>query len=164
MIAIVACDRKWNIGNNGKLLFRIKKDLERFRTMTLGKKIVMGRKTFESLPGQKALPGRDNYVLTRSDTFNAENVHVFHDVDSLIREIGDGDDVVVIGGGEIYNLLMPYCSTVHMTEVFEVFEGDTQFPELPLSEWCMGGTYVRKLHHDNESGLLYAFLTFHRYR
>lgn len=115
------------IGKDNQLVWKIKKDLKYFRQMTLGKKIIMGRKTFEGFP--KPLPNREHIVLTRSRDYIApEGVEVIHGVEEA-RAYGRGDEeVFVIGGGEIFSKLIDDCQRLYITWVHKDFEGDTYFP------------------------------------
>ena len=104
MNLIVAADKNWAIGNRGRLLVTIPEDQKLFRQETLGKVIVMGRKTMESLPGGQALPGRTNVVLTRNRDYKKKGVTAVHGMDealSFLKQFPD-DDIYIIGGGEIY--------------------------------------------------------------
>lgn len=130
---IIACvDKNWGIGYSGKLLTRIPEDLKLFRELTIGKHIIMGRKTMESLPN-KCLYNRTNIVLSRKKIDNPD-VLTFDSVDKLIsyKNINIPDDECwVIGGGEIYHLLLEYCDTAYITFINHEFENvDTYIPNL----------------------------------
>ena len=128
---IVNADRNWGIGKNGKLLLHIPEDMQRFKALTMGNTIVMGRKTLESLPGGKPLAGRKNVVLTRNKSYHADGVQICHSIDEIKALEGD---IFVIGGGEIYALLMSLCDTAYVTRTDTVYDADTFMPELD-SEW-----------------------------
>ena len=138
MNLIVAADKNWAIGNRGRLLVTIPEDQKLFRQETLGKVIVMGRKTMESLPGGQALPGRTNVVLTRNRDYKKKGVTAVHGMDealSFLKQFPD-DDINIIGGGEIYAALLPYCSRCAITRVYEERESDAFFPNLDaMPEW-----------------------------
>lgn len=137
MKIIVAVDKEWNIGYKNDLLFNIPEDMKFFRTTTLNKVVVMGRKTLESFPNSKPLKNRINIVLSRSDmkVDGAEFVKNVSELLETLREY-DPDDVYVIGGSSIYELLMPYCDTAIITHIDTVAEkADKKFPELNPAEW-----------------------------
>ena len=128
MNLIVAVDRNWGIGCNNELLARIPEDMKHFREKTLGKTVVMGRKTFESLPNG-ALPDRENIVFTRNKEFSAENVEVFLcDAESSGQMFfyipKNSDDMFVIGGAEIYKFFLPYCKRAYVTKIDAEFPAD----------------------------------------
>ena len=132
MNLIVAVDRNWAIGNKGKLLVSIPGDQRLFREETMGKVIVMGRKTMESLPGGNPLPGRTNVVLTRKSDYAKKGAVIFHEVQEtldFLKQFPD-EDIFIIGGGEIYREFLPYCDTAHVTWIDYSYEADTYFPNL----------------------------------
>lgn len=137
MKIIVAVDKEWNIGYKNDLLFNIPEDMKFFRSTTLNKIVVMGRKTLESFPNSKPLKNRINIVLSHSD-MSIEGAEFVKTVDELIENIKmyNTDDVYVIGGSSIYELLMPYCDTAIITHIDTVAEkADKKFPELNPEEW-----------------------------
>lgn len=115
------------IGNDGKLIKHIPGDLPRFKKLTMGSIVVMGRKTFESIG--KPLPGRTNIVLSKREDYNPEGVLVYRSIQDVIS-LFTTQNIFVIGGGEIYNLFLPYADRIEMTLVEEDWEGDTLFPTL----------------------------------
>jgi len=123
MIAIAAMSRERVIGAGGKIPWHISEDLRFFKRTTLGQVVVMGRKTFESLG--KPLPGRENWVLSR--TASIEGVRVFRHPSEIIPP-GDGREVFVIGGAELYAVLLPRCREILLTHVNVSLSGDTWFP------------------------------------
>ena len=148
MKLIAAVDNEWNIGNKGGLLFSLPDDMKFFRTTTSGKIVVMGRKTLESFPGSKPLKNRVNIVLSRC------NRHV--DGAEFVTSV---DDIYVIGGAQIYSLLLPYCDTALITHVDAVAsEADSKFPELKTDEWKI--TEQSDIHENN--GLKFRFTTYKR--
>lgn len=116
------------IGNKGDLPWRIPEDLKNFKKRTMGKPMVMGRKTFESLPG--LLPGRRHIVITRDTGWSAEGAEVAHDAAGALALAGDVEEVAVIGGAEIYKLFLPLANKIELTEVHRAPEGDTKMPPL----------------------------------
>lgn len=138
MKAIAAVNEKGYIGKGGDLLYSIKEDMAFFASTTRGKTLVMGRKTLLSLPGGKGLKGRTNVVLSRSMT-DAEaeerGVRAVRDVQELFALLSSlgipEEEVFVIGGGEIYSLLLPYCDTLYITRVLDDAIGEVRFPDIP---------------------------------
>jgi len=132
---IAAVARNGVIGRGGDLPWRIPADLQFFKTTTMGKPMIMGRRTFESIG--KALPGRTNIVITRSVGFTADDVEVAADLDqALAIAAGQGaDEVMVIGGGEIYAAALPRADRLYLTEVHIDAEGDVHFPTLDRAQW-----------------------------
>ena len=129
MINLIVCvDRDWGIGNNGGLLFMIEQDMEFFRNMTQNKAVVMGRKTFDSLP--RPLKNRTNIVLTKDMNFNPEGVVVCHTEDEVLEEAKKYPEVFVIGGGEIYSLFLPYCQRAYVTKVNALKKADAHMVNL----------------------------------
>lgn len=138
MNLIVAVDKNWAIGNRGKLLVSIPADQKMFREETMGKVIVMGRKTLESLPSGQPLMGRTNVVLTRNPNFSAKGTVVCHSVEETLDYLKQfpSENVYIIGGEEIYREFLPYCDTAHVTWIDYVYEADTHFPDLDKEpEW-----------------------------
>lgn len=132
MNIIVAVDKNWAIGNRGKLLVSIPADQKLFREETLGKVIVMGRKTLESLPGGQPLSGRTNVVLTKNESFTKKNTVVMHSLEETLEYLKQfpSEDIYIIGGEEIYRQFLPYCGTAHVTWIDYTYEADTHFPNL----------------------------------
>ena len=131
MVAIVAVSENWGIGKEGDLLFSIRQDMRRFRSLTSEHTVVMGRKTLESLPGGKPLPKRRNIVLTsRSEA--PEGVELAADIAELLALVAGepSEEVFVIGGGQVYAALLPHCEKVLLTKVYANAEADTFFPDL----------------------------------
>ena len=138
MKLIVAVDNEWNIGNNGNLLFRIPDDMKFFRSQTIGKVVVMGRKTLESFPNSKPLADRTNIVLSRNSDIKIDGAETVNSIDNLMDKLKnyDSDDVYIIGGEEIYRTLLPYCDTAIVTHVDAVAPAaDKKFPVLTGDRW-----------------------------
>jgi dihydrofolate reductase len=114
------------IGRDGRLPWHIPADLKRFKALTMGSAMLMGRRTFDSLPG--LLPGRRHIVLTRDRSWSEDGAEVAHDVDSALALAGSGR-VTVIGGAEIFDLLLPRADRIELTEVLAEIEGDTRMPD-----------------------------------
>ena len=137
MNAIASADKNWGIGCNNGLLLRIPDDMKCFREMTMGKAIVMGRKTQESLPGGY-LPGRVNIVLTHDKNYQAEGIFAVHSIEELYRrlEAYHTKDVFVIGGESIYRQLLDDCDTAYITKIDFAYEADAYLPDLEAQpEW-----------------------------
>ena len=128
MQAIVAVSQSWGIGKGGDLLFRLPSDLRRFKAMTTGHTVIMGRKTLDSLPGGKGLPHRRNLVLSRQSDFAPDRAEVIPSVEDILTTAAD--DAFVIGGQQVYEQLLPYCTRVHITKVLSDPEADAFFPDL----------------------------------
>ncbi len=121
------------IGKDNKLIWHISEDLKRFKTLTTGHPIIMGRKTFESLPG--LLPGRAHYVLTGNENYRAPvGVILCRTTDELLKKLPD-TDCYIIGGAAIYRELLPYAGAMELTEIEKDYEGDAYFPEFSKEEW-----------------------------
>lgn len=135
--AVVLTDKAWAIGRDGDQIVRVKEDLKRFRELTADGILIYGRKTMATFPGGKALPERENWVLSRNPDFAPEGARVFRSLEELLDEVHSekykDQTFYVIGGEMVYNALLPYCRTVHVTEVGKVYEGsDCYFPRLDL--------------------------------
>lgn len=158
MNAIVAVDQNWAIGKGGDQLIYLKEDLKRFRALTLGHPIVVGRKTLATFPGGKPLKGRDNLVLSQTAGFSVEGARVFGSVEALLKEVPQ--DAFVVGGSSVYAALLPWCERVYVTYLEAVFPGaDTFFPNLDaLGEWEIENEETPQA----EAGFLYRYRTYRR--
>jgi len=145
MRIIAAVDKNWGIGYKNELLVRIPMDQKQFQALTMGRVIIMGRKTFESLPGGVPLSGRKNVVLTRDKNFNPKGVFVVHSVEECMelvetfREKGYREcDFYVIGGQKIYEQFLPMCDTAIITEINYEYKADAYLENLSKSpDWVM---------------------------
>jgi len=134
LIALIAAmDRNRLIGDGDRLPWRLPADLRRFRALTMGKPIVMGRRTHESIG--KALPGRHNIVLSRSAGFKAPGCVVVTDWRQAMREAGDAPELMVIGGAQLYTEALPRAERMYLTLLHSSFTGDTWFPEYDAGDW-----------------------------
>ena len=133
---ILAMSSNGVIGAKGALPWRIPEDMRRFKSLTMGKPVIMGRKTWDSLP-KKPLPGRTNIVVTRDANFAAEGAVVVHSLDDALARAATGkpDEIMVIGGAEIYKAALPRATRIHLTEVEGDFAGDAFMPPFDTSEW-----------------------------
>lgn len=136
MNLIAAVDKNWAIGKNNELLVSIPNDMKMFRQMTTGKVVVMGRKTLESFPNGLPLKNRVNIVLTKNQNYQVKGAIIVHSVEEVLEELKkyDSEDVYVIGGGQIYRQMLPYCDTAHMTKIDHAYEADAYFPNLDENE------------------------------
>lgn len=156
IIASVASDGA--LGRNGDLLFHFKADLRRFKELTLGHPIIMGRKTFESFP-KGPLPGRRNIVITRNSGYRREGVETASSLDEAIALVAE--DCFVLGGGEIYRQAMPLATSLQLTEIdSSCADADTFFPEVSADEWIL--TWRSDVQTDSVSGISYTFAEYKR--
>jgi dihydrofolate reductase len=130
---IVAASENGVIGRAGELPWKLPADLKHFRTLTWGKPVVMGRKTWDSIG--RALPGRQNIVLTRDPAFAAPGAQIASSPEEALRLAGDAPEVMIIGGGELYRAFLPRAERIYLTRVKTVESGDTLFPELDPAQW-----------------------------
>lgn len=152
---VVARARNGVIGRGGKLPWHISADLRRFKTLTLGTVMVMGRKTFDSLPG--LLPGRRHIVLTRDQHWSAQGADVAHSVNEAL-DLARGEDVSVIGGADIFAAFLPLADRIELTEVIDDVDGDTILPN-PRDSGEWRETFVEN-HLDEQPP--YRFVTLER--
>lgn len=132
MNLIVCTSRNWGIGNKNQLLFHIPDDLKQFKSLTIGKTIIMGHNTLNSLPGGNPLPGRTNIVLSRNPGLTVEGATVCHSVQDVLIEVSalPHNEVFIIGGEMVYRAFLPYCRRALVTRVDATPEADTFFPDL----------------------------------
>ncbi len=138
MNTIVAVDRNWGIGKDNKLLVSIPADMKFFRQETIGKVVVMGRKTLESFPGGMPLAGRTNIVLTRNEEYRVKGAQIVHSRQQLLEELEryPSRDIYVIGGDSVYKMMLPFCDTAYVTKIDFAYEADSFFPDLDqMEEW-----------------------------
>ncbi|WP_054851899.1 dihydrofolate reductase [Olleya sp. ITB9] len=156
---IVAAGQNNEIGKNNDLIWHLRDDLKRFKTLTSGHHIIMGRKTFESFP--KPLPNRTHIVISRQTNYNApEGVIVVNSLDAAIAHAKNDTQPFIIGGGEIYKLAMPYATKIELTRVHSTFDADTFFPEVDLNVWKeTENTFHKK---DSEHDYEFSFLTYEK--
>ena len=158
MIAIVAVERGWGIGKDGQLLLRNKADMRRFRERTLGHPVILGRKTLESFPGGRPLPGRKNLIMSTTMNEAPEGAKLFRDLESLLAYAPE--DSFVIGGGEVYRQLLPYCVEAQITYNHVDLEADAFFPDLDGDpEWELA---EEEGPFETEEGGPFTFRTYRR--
>ncbi len=131
---IVAIAENYAIGLDNKLLWHLSDDLKRFKKLTTGHTMIMGRNTFLSLPNG-ALPNRRHIVITDVDAESFEGCEMARSIDEALSLAGENDECFVIGGGMVYKQMLPICGKLYLTRVHESFEADTFFPEINFSEW-----------------------------
>ena len=161
MNLIVNVDKNWAIGLGSKLLVRIPQDMKYFRSMTTGHVVVMGRKTLESFPESKPLLNRVNIVLTRDQGYQAPGAVVVHSMEELKEELKkySGEEIFVIGGGQIYRELLPLCDKAYVTKVDRAFDADVYFPDLDQDpQWKMTKVSEEQTYFDLE----YVFAVYER--
>ena len=146
------------IGRDGRLPWRLPEDLRRFRTLTTGHSIIMGRRTWDSIA--RALPERQNIVVTRQPRFAAQGATVVHSIDEALRAVMCASPAFCIGGGELYDAALPLAHTAYLTEIDREFEGDATFAPLDPSEWREAAREWRITSGDEP--LRYAFVTYER--
>ena len=157
MECIVNVTPDWGIGRHGELLVAISADLRRFRQLTQGKTVILGRKTLATFPGGRPLKNRRNLILSRNPHFQAEGAEVFPSVEELVKQ-ADGD-AFVIGGASVYEQLLPYCDTAYITKIHAGFPADTHFPNLDQSEEWKVTEESESLEQD---GISYHYVTYSR--
>lgn len=151
MINIIVCKNNFDyIGKDNKMLYHIPKDLAFFKRKTVNHIIIMGRKTFESLPG--LLPNREHWVITRDSSFN--KARSFNSIDDVLEAIDPNVDYYIIGGGEIYKQFMPYADCLYITEVDDFKVGDVRFPSINMTKWSLS---VLRIDVDEKSNLTLRF-------
>ena len=140
MNAIAAVDANWAIGNKNRLLTSIPADMKFFREKTMGHVVVMGRKTLESFPNGLPLKNRVNIVLTANRSYKVKDAIIVHTKEELLEELKkyDSNELYIIGGGSIYEMLIPYCDTAYITKIDHAYAADTYFPNLDqMDDWEM---------------------------
>ncbi|MGB0357385.1 MAG: dihydrofolate reductase [Flavobacteriaceae bacterium] len=156
-ITLIAAAAENNaIGKDNKLIWHLSDDLKHFKNLTKGHHVIMGRKTFESMP--KALPNRTNVVVTRNKDYTVEDAHVVDSLEAALAFAQEDDRPFIIGGGEIYRQGLAFANCIELTRVHEDFEADTFFPEIDPAVW----REVWRENHDKDDKHAHAF-SFIRY-
>lgn len=161
MLSLIVAKAKNNvIGKDNQLIWHLPEDLKRFKRLTTGHTIIMGRKTFESLG--RVLPNRHHVVLCNDANMKIddENVEILEDISLLDKYIKDEEEHFVIGGATMYRLLMPYCTKMYITEINQEFDGDVSFPEINMSEWKV--TEREKGLKDEKNPFDYEYVTYEK--
>lgn len=160
MNLIVIADQNWAIGRDGGLLVHLPGDLKYYRQKTIGKTIVVGRKTLESFPGGKPLPDRTNIVMTGDETYAAEGCIICHSKEDVLERLRacKREDVFIAGGAEVYRQFMDLCDTFYVTKIHAAFEADRFFPNLDEAGYRI--TWEGPI--QEEKGISYQFLKYER--
>ena len=153
---IAAVARNGVIGRRNRMPWHLPEDLKRFRQLTLGHAVIMGRRTFESIGWP--LAGRSNIVVTRSPDWTRSGCHATHSLEAALAAVREREDAFVIGGAQIYALALPVASRLYMTEIERDFEGDAFFPEFDRSRWREVSRESRVL--DGAGGFSYHFVAY----
>ncbi|HKK96176.1 MAG TPA: dihydrofolate reductase [Anaerovoracaceae bacterium] len=161
MNLIVAVDQNWGIGKNGQLLTKISGDMKFFKETTMGKVVVMGRRTFESIPSKKALPGRTNIILTKNKKYNAPGCQIVTSKEELCDVVlsYNKEDVFLIGGENIYKDCLEYCDTLYITKIYDTFEADRHMVNIDSSD---GFNITWESEIMEENGVKYQFFKYER--
>lgn len=161
MNLIAAVDSKWGIGNKRQLLVQIPADQKLFRQETMGKVIVLGRRTLETFPQGMPLAGRTNIILSRDPAFRVKGGIVVHSLEELMEKLKEyaTEDVYVVGGESIYQQLLPYCDAAHLTMIDHTYEADAHFPDLDADrEWVQTQESDEQTYFD----IAYTFVKYER--
>lgn len=145
------------IASGGEMPWHVPADLKRFKAMTMGKPMIMGRKTFQSLKGM--LPGRRHIVLTRDEGWDAPGAEVEHTIEESIVRAGPVEEIALVGGGEIYKLFLPRADRIELTEIHITPDGDVFAPEFPEEDWV---EVAREDHPADGDTPGYSFVTLER--
>jgi len=148
---IVALAANRVIGKNNALPWHLPADLKRFKALTMGHPVVMGRKTYESIG--KPLPGRRNLVITRNRDYSAAGCETVHSLEEAIAACRGAGEIFIIGGAELYRESLPRAHCLEVTEIRAEFDGDTTFPEFSMSEWHETAREI----HGNETGIPFRY-------
>jgi len=156
LIAAMAENRV--IGRDNQLPWRLPADLKHFKALTVGKPIIMGRKTWESLPG--LLPDRPHIVVTSDQSYQAEGCTVTHSIEEALTAAGDVSEVMIVGGGAFYQQMLPQADRMYLTLVHTEIEGDAYFPEYDVADW----QEIEREGHDpdDKNAYAYSFITLER--
>lgn len=156
-LTLVAAMARGNvIGIANTLPWHLPEDLKHFKAVTLGKPVIMGRKTYDSIG--RPLPGRRNIVVTRQHDWSAAGVEVAHSLEAALALVAEAESVCVIGGAELYRQALPLAHRLELTEIAESYQGDAHFPAFSADEW----REVQREAHRSEQGLGYAFVSYLR--
>lgn len=161
MKIIAAVDRNWGIGQSGRLLVSIPNDQKHFREETIGKVVVLGRRTLQTFPQGLPLQGRTNLILSKDRDYRVKGATVLHSIEALLRELEKypPGDVYCIGGESVYRQLLPYCDTAHITKIDHAYEADSHFPDLDRDpEWEITADSDELTYFD----IAYTFLKYER--
>ena len=152
---IAALSTNGVIGDKGKIPWFIRGELKRFKDITMGHNVVMGRKTFESIG--KVLEGRRNIIISNNKSFQADGAIVENSLDSAISQCDKGKDIFIIGGSKIYEMALKYCDYLYLTVIHKSFSGDTFFPEYDARKWTL---ISETRNYDIENKFSYSYLSY----
>ena len=161
MNMIVAVDANWAIGNKNNLLVRIPADHKMFRNETTGKVVVLGRKTLETFPNAMPLPNRKNIILSTNPDYTVKDAAVVHSIDELLENLKQykDEEIYIIGGASVYEAMLPYVDTVHVTKIDHEYEADAFFPNLDKDEnWKITAESDEQVYFD----ITYSFVKYER--
>ena len=153
---IAAMGKNRVIGADNSIPWKLPQDMKRFKELTTGKPVVMGRKTFEAIG--RMLPNRTNIIITRDRNYKAEGCVVVHSTEEALKAAHKNQEFMIIGGAEIYKQFLPIANRMYLTFIDKNFEGDAYFPEYDKNEW----KEVSREEHADENGLKYAFVNLER--
>lgn len=153
LVLIAAAGQENELGLEGELPWHLPDDFKRFKFLTTGHPMIMGRKTFETFP--KPLPKRDHIIVTRREDYTVDHpaCQVVHSLQAALKAVADSERAFVIGGGEIYQQALPYAGAIELTRVHATFEADTHFPEIDPAEWELRSA----VYHPTDERHAYAF-------
>ena len=155
MDVIVAVDENWGIGKDGEQLIYISADLKRFKSLTMGHPLILGRKTLATFPGGRPLKGRRNLILSRNPEFAPEGAEVYRSMDELLANVSE--DAFVIGGASVYHALLDRCDTAHVTKIHASWPADCWFPNLDENPaWVQ----VEEEEPQEEDGVVFHYVTY----
>ncbi len=157
MKTIVAVDENWGIGKDGEQLIYISADLKRFKALTMGHPLILGRKTLATFPGGRPLKGRRNLILSRNPDFAPEGAEVYRDMDTLLANVTE--DAFVIGGASVYEALLDRCDTAYVTKLHAAWPADCWFPNLDENpDWYLD----QEEEVQEENGIQYHYVTYRK--
>jgi dihydrofolate reductase len=154
---IAVLDKANGIGKNNKLLCHLPADLKRFKQLTSDHTIVMGRKTFESLPNGP-LPNRKNIILTKNTNYEIKGCTILHSIEEIVEECKIEDEIFIIGGGELYKIFLQKADFLYITKIDHVFDADTFFPEIEPEKWQIDS--CKELLADEKNHFNYSFIEY----
>lgn len=161
MNIIVAVDNNWAIGSKGDLLIRIPNDHKHFRQETIGRVVVLGRKTMDTFPQGQPLKGRTNIVLTANPHYKVKDAVIVHSLPELLEELQkyNDEDIYIIGGESVYRQMLPYCNVAHVTKIDHAYQADSYFPDLDKDEeWQITAESDEQTYFD----ITYRFVKYER--
>ena len=147
------------IGLDNDLPWHLPADLKRFKSLTTGHHMIMGRRTWDSI-GRRPLPGRPTIVVTRDRSYSAEPAQVAHSISQALDLVGNDDEVFIAGGEAIYRLALPVADRIHLTRIHADFDGDTRFPDIEEAEWQV--VLEEQHEQDEKNRYAYTFLIYER--